>query len=309
VLAGTNRPLDTTRPFTRADAVAAGLDMKALRGSRFKRLFRGVYVAAETPITPVVRAHAALCLQPRTAFLSHQSAAVLRGLPVPECDRVHVTVLEQQERVQRPGIACHVACVETETEMVQGIRVSKPLDLFIELAGVLSLVDLVVVGDNMVRLKLFTTDELVRFCAGTKRWHSRRARRGAAYVRDGVDSPMESRLRMLLVLAGLPEPVVNHKVRDDTGHVVRRFDLCYPVPKVIVEYSGRHHLKDPDQWASDIERREEFAEEEWRLIEVVSQGIYKEPEQTVMRVARVLRQRGVRLGPTVDTWRPHFPVN
>ena len=44
-------PLDIRRPFTRADALAAGIIPKLLRGSRFRRLFPGVYISAEVPIT------------------------------------------------------------------------------------------------------------------------------------------------------------------------------------------------------------------------------------------------------------------
>ena len=40
-------PLDTRRPFTRADALAAGISPKMLRGSRFRHIFRGVSVAAD----------------------------------------------------------------------------------------------------------------------------------------------------------------------------------------------------------------------------------------------------------------------
>jgi len=282
--------------------------MKVLRGSRFRRLFRGVYVAAEVTVAAEIQAGAALALHPADAFASHQTAAALRGLPVAACDRAHVTVMRQEQRVQRYGVACHVACRETRVEQVKGIRVSAPLDMFIELAGVLSLVDLVIVGDAMVRAGLFTVLELQKFCAGTSRWHARRARRGAAYVRDGVDSPMETRLRMLLVLAGLPEPKVNHKIVDANGWVLRRLDLSYPAIKVIVEYNGRQHADDPEQYSTDIERREEFDDEEWRLIVVVSDAIFKDPGHTIMRVARALRRRGMRLGPLSDAWRAHFPV-
>ncbi len=228
---------------------------------------------------------------------------------MPACDRSHVTVMKQEQRVQRGGVACHVACRETRVEELKGVRVSSSSDLFIELAGVLGLVDLVVVGDAMVRLGLFTVLELQKFCAATRRWHSRRARRGAAYVRDGVDSPMETRLRMLLVLAGLPEPKVNHTVVDANGRVLRRLDLSYPAIKLAVEYNGRHHADDPEQYSADIERREEFDEDEWRLIVVVSAGIFKEPERTIARVARALRKRGVRVGPLSDEWRAHFPID
>jgi very-short-patch-repair endonuclease len=300
--------LDTKVPFTRADAIAAGLDMRLLRGSRFRRLFRGVYIDATVPLTPKIRALGALSLHPTTAFASHQTGAALRQLPIQECDRVHVSVLAQEERVQRPGIACHIGCSEATIERVRGVRVSAPLDLFIELAGVLSLLDLVVVGDAMVRIGMFSPRELRTFCASTKRWHARRARRGAMYVRDGVDSPMETRLRMLLVLAGLPEPVTNFKIRDEHGHVLRRLDLSYPAARVIVEYNGRQHDDDFARWSSDIERREEFDDDGWRLIVVLSPGIYREPEQTILRVATVLRKRGVRVGPIRDDWRIHFPV-
>lgn len=267
-----------------------------------------MYVCAQVPLALKVRAQAALAIHPVDAFASHQTAAALRELPVPECDRVHVTVMKQEQRVQRHGVACHVACSETRVEEVHGVRVSAALDLFIELAGVLSLVDLVVVGDDMVRQKLFTPGELTKFCAGTRRWHSRRARRGAAYVREGVDSPMETRLRMLLVLAGLPEPVVNHKIRNKDGWVLRRLDLSYPWVKLAVEYNGLWHFEDAAQRRTDIDRREEFDDEEWRLIVVLSDGIFVEPERTIARVAHALRRRGVRVGPLRDDWRAHFPV-
>jgi hypothetical protein len=57
---------------------------------------------------------------------------------------------------------------------------------------------------------------------------ARLARRVAGLVRKGVDSAMETRLRLLIVLAGLPEPEVNVIVRDENGDWELRFDLCYP---------------------------------------------------------------------------------
>ncbi len=49
---------------------------------------------------------------------------------------------------------------------------------------------------------------------------------------------METRLRLLLVLAGLPEPTVNVIVRGPDGEWLRRFDLCYPIFRLVVEYDG-----------------------------------------------------------------------
>lgn len=186
-----------------------------------------------------------------------------------------------------------------------GLRVSSPLDLFIELAGVLSVVDLVIAGDAMVKIGLFTADELRAFCAGTRRWHSRRARRGAALVRDGVDSPVETRVRLLLVWAGLPEPIVNLRVTDGTGHT-RRLDLCYPFLKIAIEYDGRHHIEREAQWNQDLRRRENLEADGWRFVVITSKGVFIEPEDTIGRVVGALAQRGHRRRSVRDTWKIHF---
>jgi len=298
--------LDTTLPFTTAEAEAAGLDPRVLRSRRFRRLLHGVYIDARVPLSPKVRALAGLALHPADAFVSHQSAAALRGLPVPRCDRVHVTVEDAGDRAQVHGVAPHIKCCETELELLHGVPVSKPLDLFIELSGQLNLLDAVVAGDAMVKRGYFTADELRAFCRATRRWHSRRARRAASYVRDEVDSPMETRLRMLIVLAGLPEPRVNHKICTETGQILRRFDLSYPQLRLIIEYDGRHHVEVRDNWESDLDRREEIEGDDWRFIVVTTKGVYVEPERTIRRVARAIRRRGGRVGPIRDTWKVHF---
>jgi very-short-patch-repair endonuclease len=138
---------------------------------------------------------------------------------------------------------------------------------------------------------------------------ARRALEAARYVRRDVDSPMETRLRMPLVLAGLPEPEINLKIRDDDGEVIRKYDLSYPAARIAVEYNGKVHIETTEQWEHDLERRADVDEDNWRLIVVVSAGIYKRPEQTVARVWRVLRARGVSGTPArpSDAWRAHFP--
>ena len=114
---------------------------------------------------------------------------------------------------------------------------------------------------------------------------------------------------MLLVLAGFPEPKVNHVLRDERGRVRRRFDLCYADVKVIVEYDGRQHAEDPVQYDIDRDRREELDEEEWRVVVVTNEGIRTDPERTLDRVRKVLRARGMKGVPTTYDveWRRHFP--
>ncbi|HSV38174.1 MAG TPA: hypothetical protein VLI04_05390 [Nocardioidaceae bacterium] len=298
--------LDTRRPFTRADALAAGISAKALRGSRFRRIFTGVYVDARVSDHPLVRASAAVLVSDGSVA-SHTTAARVYELPVPSESMEHVTVSMAAQRASRSGVRCHVGTV-VGVRSVQGVPVSAPLDVFVQLAGMLSLVDLVVVGDAMVRRALATPAELRARCASVTEAHIVLARRAADLVRDRVDSPMETRLRLLLVLAGLPEPEVNRKIRDAHGVVLMRLDLSYPAVKVAVEYDGRQHAEDKGQWNRDLDRREDLDDEEWRILVVTRKGIYVEPARTIERVFTLLRKRGLPgLPPRPrDDWRQHF---
>lgn len=117
---------------------------------------------------------------------------------------------------------------------------------------------------------------------------------------------METRLRLLLVLAGLPEPVVNHIEYAGDGRWLRRFDLSYPDLKVAVEYDGRQHAESRRQWERDVERREELDTDGWRLVVVLSKGIYREPATTLDRVVVALRGAGSAARVTSDEWQAHY---
>ena len=118
---------------------------------------------------------------------------------------------------------------------------------------------------------------------------------------------MESRLRMLMVLAGLPEPVVNHRVYWADGSVRWRFDLSFPEFRLIIEYDGRQHADSTTQWRGDIGRREWLDENDWRIVVSGSSDIYRTPARTLTRITRAMRARGMAVPPLKEDWRRHFP--
>lgn len=299
---------DPRIPFLRSTGLAAGISPKALRGPGFRLVLTGTYVASEVVVTPRLRAAAALLPYDGVAWASHASAARVFDLPVPTSADEHVSVRAAGLRRRHRGVRAHVGR-HTVVRIFGGVAVSEPRMLFVEMAEMLTLVDLVVLGDAMARRGLVSPEELVRFCAGVPHKMASRARRAAAYVRRDVDSPMETRLRMLLVLAGLPEPQVNLKVRDEIGDVVRKYDLSYPEVRVAVEYNGAVHVLVPGAWEADLSRRDAVDESGWRLLPVVSSGIHATPAETLRRVHRVLLARGLPGVPLRldDAWRAHFP--
>lgn len=307
------RPLqrfDPRKPFTRAEAIQAGIDPMELASKAYRRLLVNVYVDSSVPVTPALCAEAPLALAPATAWASHASAARIIGAPIPALPGEHVSVLSPGERLSRQGVRSHVADGTSLIWNRQGLRISAPRQMFVELATQLGLIDLVVVGDWLVKNRQVTLSELSEFCASSSHRGAKDARRAAAYVRERVDSPMETRVRMLLVLAGLPEPEVNLTIRDVDGQPKRRYDLSWPGVKVIVEYDGRHHIDRIEEWEADLERREAIDDDGWRIIVLIAKNVFDRPDLTIERVARLLRSRRLAGVPRVlsDDWRPHFPV-
>jgi hypothetical protein len=178
-----------------------------------------------------------------------------------------------------------------------------------EMATELSLVDLVVLGDSLVKAGRTTTGSLIEATLGWQGRGCRAARRAAQLVRSGVDSPMETRLRLLMVFAGLPEPVVNHIEYGARGRWQKRFDLSYPQLLLIIEYDGLQHAENKMQYSRDIERREQLDAAGWRIIVVRSKDIYVEPGATLERIVAAMRQAGAKDVPKMldPEWERHFP--
>jgi hypothetical protein len=277
-----------------------------LRSGRYRRLFSRVFISSGARITPEVLARAALLLAGPRSAASHHSAARIWGGVVPDDGHVHLACVgPRQPKVK--GIRAHKARRGQQATTYRGVRVTTALTTFVDLADSLDLVDLVVLGDSLVKRNLVTPEGLVETAASFNGRSRALARRAASLVRAEVDSAMESRLRMLMVLAGLPEPVVNHEIYWSDGRVRWRFDLSYPEHKIIIEYDGMQHREDREQWAVDIFRRDWIDEDKWRIVVVIAKGIYRTPAMTLGRVIAVMRDRGMTVPRLSEEWRLHFP--
>jgi len=305
---GAARPFDPSKPFTRAEGIDGGLTVRQLRGRDVVRLFRNVYISRSVTRTLAVRAKAALLIAPEGALISHHTAALLWRGTVPDNSAIHVTIGHKQT-FDVPGIRTHRYLRVPKGFQRKGIRVTSPEQTFADLAEFLDLVQLVTLGDRLVRREATTPARLMQFARNWDRPRYALLRRAASLVREGVDSPPESRLRMLIVLAGLPEPIVNLILRDRvSGDWQRRFELAYEELLVAIEYEGRHHREEDDVWANDIERREELDRRTWRIIQVISDGLYKQPLRTLQRVEQARLDRGARAtGGFREEWRSFFP--
>ena len=293
----------------RAEANRRGVKPWQLRGARYQRLSYDVYAPAHLPVDVLLRARAALHVAGPDAHISHHTAAAIWGIWAPTQSDVHVTVPPGRSRPRRAGLRAHALPTPGAVTQRRGLPISSPVQTFLDLATQLGLVDLVAVADQLVKAKLATPSMLVEASVA---WHgkgARVARRAARLCRPGVDSVMETRTRLLIVLAGLPEPIVNHIIRGEGGEWLLRFDMGYPGIKLAVEYDGRQHADSTTQWQRDISRRELADQLGWRIIVVRAPDIFDLPEQTLERVLGAMRDCGMTPSPKLTrSWISYFAM-
>jgi very-short-patch-repair endonuclease len=115
---------------------------------------------------------------------------------------------------------------------------------------------------------------------------------------------METRLRLILIGAGLPDPAVNEWVRDGYGAPIHRPDLSWPQWKVALDYDGRHHRERDDEesvWAGqasdwrqrqDESRRDLLGDHGWAYRVFSSFDVFRRADVVVERVRLLLRRAG-----------------
>jgi hypothetical protein len=118
-------------------------------------------------------------------------------------------------------------------------------------------------------------------------------------IRERVDSVRETRLRLCLVLAGLPEPQCNVLLKTG-AYPIGRVDLLLEEFLVVVEYDGDQHRTDPRQWSADIYRGEECTALGYRTVRVTKSHL-RRPRSVVWRVYEAMRLGGYTGPPPVFT--------
>lgn len=291
-------------PFTTARATDVGLTAATLRGGAVRREHRGVYVESFLEPSVETSVAAARLVLPRDALLDGVSALHALGVTVGDPWPLRF-VSAHPHQVRRPGI--HVRRTRLLPPADAPGTVVSTVAAFVAASQELDLVDLVAAGDWLVRLGRVTLAELRDAAA---HHHGRGAvhlRRAAALVRERVDSPQGTRLRLCLVLGGVPEPEVNPVVFVG-GRALGRVDLLLKRWRIAVEYEGDQHRTDLRQWNIDIRRHEQLTADGCPVVRVTAERM-RHPRAVVALVVAALRAAGWEgPDPTFDEeWRCLFP--
>jgi hypothetical protein len=280
-------------PFTIEQALAARLTHAALQSAPWRQLLRGVWVHEDVADTRELRFAAVRLILPLRATVCGLTAAWLHGADVRHRDDldIHVGFPKGTRIRNRKGL---VVCQETldpsDIVVIDGIQVTTPLRTAFDCARWLRGVERVVVLDSLTHARVTSVEELGVYIAGKRRLRNLRVAEQVLQLVDPLaESPMETRLRMLLIESGLPRPISQLNVFDSRGSFVARLDLAYERAKVAVEYDGAHHW---DQRRGDDRRRDRLRELGWVVLVYSSADYYGRRTEIAPEVARHLRARG-----------------
>ncbi|RJN31996.1 endonuclease domain-containing protein [Nesterenkonia natronophila] len=285
--------------FTRTEARQLGVSSDRLRARDIQRIAHATYrhlgpptetQSATFAVQPAALQDGdpaqlemlrALCRRCAVVRVSHVTAALLHGLPLPrrwtESTTLHLTGRSSSHAsVSDPGVRLHrTSAVPQREYCLHGVPVSPPPELFVELARYLRVPELVVVGDQLVRTpragletrvspwsSLRELEQSVR--QGRGRLGILRAREALRLVRVGADSPPETRLRLALISAGLPEPQLQIPLKPNDPFAPVG-DAGYRSQRLVIQYEGEHHFT-PEQQARDQRRNAQFEAAGWTVM-------------------------------------------
>ncbi|MGW7682503.1 type IV toxin-antitoxin system AbiEi family antitoxin domain-containing protein [Kribbella sp. NPDC054772] len=301
--------------FTRADALAAGYSASGLehrlRTRQWRRLAYNSYVEPrgwppeEPPWERSLRLHR---LSVRMAYerlrdvvVSHQSAAVLHGLPIWGIDLAKAHFTRPVTGRGRAGrhVQLHRSPVAAD-EVVEcaGLRVTRVERAIVETVGGTSYEVGVVLADAALRLGLTTPEQLEAVVRRHRHWSGTAAARAAVLFADGLsESVGESRLRVLMANHGLPAPELQVEIRDETGRLIGRVDFLL-AGVLVVEFDGALKY----DAGADVVRAEKWREDRLRergygMIRIGWSDL-DQPRRTADRLWRGLRGHPLRTSDT-----------
>lgn len=236
--------------------------------------------------------------------ISHRTAAALHGLlDEPVAPPFHLTVPRETTRVRRTLVIGHRADIPQEHLWTwHGMPLTSPAWTWTDLALTGSLLEGLILADRVIRSGRAEFGERPEALASPRQLQQALRQRGRAngvrtaaealgLARDGVDSPQETRLRLMMHHAHLPEPEVNEWLCDGAGRRVVQPDLSLPAWRLAIQYDGEDYHSG-EQMRKDVRRTERTEALGWKELRITRDHMRDAGQGAVAKIERELRARG-----------------
>jgi hypothetical protein len=283
-------------PFAGSDAIARGLlTTGQLRGRSWRRLFRDVYIhaAAYQPNDHRMWCDAVAVMLRSKGVVDGLSAAYLWGVDLlPRNASVSISIEPTARVLPHPRLSTTRATMAAgDVTDFAGIPLTAPLRTAFDLGRRLSRTDAVVALDAMARRRLVKLPHLTEYAQKRLGWPGcRQLRQAILLAEPRSESPMETRLRLLLIDAGAPLPTAQHDVHDERGRRIGRVDLAYPHWRIAIEYEGDHH-REKAQFRRDVTRLNALRGAGWLVLRFTADDVLRQPARVIQHVAEAINER------------------
>ncbi len=280
----------TKGPFTVEEARRYGLSRAQVLGASWRRLGRGLYAWHEIAEAPMTRLIAAKLRLPDAAVFTGPTAAWLHGLDIAPCSPIEAAVPGTNSTSKLVGLVVRRCSIPAaETSIRRGLRATSAVRTIADLACRLPLTDAVAMLDTALHGRLVNSGRLRDWASTHSGYRGvRRLKRALELADPAAESVMETRLRLLLVLARLPHPRSQVSLRDDFGLFLARPDLYYPDARLAIEYDGATHR---ESLAADNRRQNRLIDAGYRLLRFTAGDVLDDPAAVVSMVGRALQAR------------------
>jgi hypothetical protein len=274
------------RPFSLDEARDAGLTRHSLRGRTWKRIGARLYRWADLPEDLLLTLSAWRSVLPPETVFAGASAAWLHGLDIEPADPVEVVVPPSCAVRTRVGLIVRHARIPTaEVVSIRGFRATAlPLALA-RLCFQRPTVEALVAIDMAMYRGLIDQTVLAQYAEEAKLRAGLLRMKSLAMLAAPAESPMETRLRWLLIQAGLPGPQVQAELSDASARLLGRVDLYYPEARLAVEYDGGHHR---ERMVEDNRRQNLLISSGYRVLRFTAADIHNRADVVIAQVRAAL---------------------
>jgi very-short-patch-repair endonuclease len=291
ILAGVaRRPLIPTsltkRPFTLEEALAVGVTKSMLRGRSWLRIGSQLYRWSGAADDYWRLLGAWQRRLPADIVFAGTTAAWMLGLDFRPADPVEIAVSAWSGIRRQSGLSVRRAEVPAgDIVAVRGLRATSLFRTLCDLCLRWPPVEALVALDMAVASGLTVAADLNGYAEGRKSRAGARRLRELAVIAAPAESPMETRLRWLVIQAGRPHPEVQAQLCDHEGRFVGRADLYYPSARLVLEYDGTNHRT---RMIEDNRRQNLLLSAGFGLLRFTAADIYDRPGVIVAQVRAAL---------------------
>jgi very-short-patch-repair endonuclease len=251
--------------------------LDALSGRAWRRLGSELYCWTALPDDTWLLLSAWQRRLPPDSVFSGATAAWLFGLDLRPTNPIEAIVPSRSGVRSRPGLNMRRRDLPpSDVTRVRGLRTTTVRRTLRDLCHRLVPVEALIVMDAAIHSRII--DKATLFSL-----HS------LATLAAPAESPMETRLRWLLIQARLPHPEVQVDLRDSDGRFVGRADLYFAAAKLIIEYDGANHR---DRLVEDNRRQNALINAGFRLLRFAAADMYQRQDAVVAQVRRALTSAG-----------------